>query len=92
MGEAMKPRSRAGGEAPKARGRKALKTKRRDASKRAFSSAPTVIFEGRAFCEAIGAQGSAHYASRGNSDRVPSARGALLARPSPDGPPYDPTS
>ena len=36
----MKRRSRAGGEASKARRRKALKTKRRDASKTASSSAP----------------------------------------------------
>ena len=36
----MKPRSRAGGKASKARGREALKTKRRDASKTASSSAP----------------------------------------------------
>jgi GAF domain-containing protein len=38
-GEAMKPRSRAGGKASKARGREALKTKRRDASKTASSYA-----------------------------------------------------
>jgi hypothetical protein len=37
----MKKRSRASGEASKARGRKALKTKRRDASQTASSSAPT---------------------------------------------------
>jgi two-component system, NtrC family, sensor kinase len=37
----MKRRSRAGGKASKARGREALKTKRRDASKDAPSSAPT---------------------------------------------------
>ena len=37
----MKRRSRAGGKASKARGREALKTKRRDASKTASSSAPT---------------------------------------------------
>ena len=36
----MKPRSRAGGKASKARGREALKTKRRDASKTASSYAP----------------------------------------------------
>ena len=36
----MKRRSRAGGETSKARGRKALKTKRRDASKNASSTAP----------------------------------------------------
>jgi len=36
----MKRRSRAGGKASKARGREALKTKRRDASKDAPSSAP----------------------------------------------------
>jgi hypothetical protein len=36
----MKRRSRAGGKASKARGREALKTKRRDASKNAPSSAP----------------------------------------------------
>ena len=36
----MKPRSRAGGKASKARDRKALKTKRRDASKTASSYAP----------------------------------------------------
>ena len=36
----MKRRSRAGGKASKARGREALKTKRRDASKNASSSAP----------------------------------------------------
>ena len=36
----MKPRSRAGGKASKARGREALKTKRRDASKTASLSAP----------------------------------------------------
>jgi hypothetical protein len=36
----MKRRSRAGGEASKARRRKALKTKRRDASKTVSSSAP----------------------------------------------------
>ena len=39
-GEAMKPRSRAGGKASKARGREASKTKRRNASKTASSSAP----------------------------------------------------
>jgi GAF domain-containing protein len=37
----MKRRSRAGGKASKARGREALKTKRRDASKTASSSTPT---------------------------------------------------
>jgi hypothetical protein len=36
----MKKRSRAGGEASKARGREALKTKRHDAPKTASSSAP----------------------------------------------------
>ena len=36
----MKPRSRAGGKASKARHRKALKPKRRDASDPASSSAP----------------------------------------------------
>ena len=36
----MKRRSKAGGEASKARGREALKTKRRDAPKTASSSAP----------------------------------------------------
>ena len=36
----MKPRSRAGGKASKARGREALKTKRRDTSKTASSSTP----------------------------------------------------
>ena len=36
----MKRRSKAGGKASKARGREALKTKRRDASKTASSSAP----------------------------------------------------
>jgi two-component system, NtrC family, sensor kinase len=40
QGDAMKRRSRAGGKASKARGREALKTKRRDASKNAPSSAP----------------------------------------------------
>ena len=39
-GNAMKRRSRPGGKASKARGRDALKTKRRDASKTASSSAP----------------------------------------------------
>ena len=39
-GEAMNPRSRAGGKASKARGREASKTKRRNASKTASSSAP----------------------------------------------------
>jgi hypothetical protein len=36
----MKRRSKAGGKASKARGREALKTKRRDAAKTASSSAP----------------------------------------------------